>query len=45
MAWQDPQEIRIAASGEVYVAPVGTTLPTDSFGWRVLQTLATAPVV
>lgn len=29
MAWQDPQEIRIAASGEVYVAPVGTTLPTD----------------
>lgn len=28
MAWNDPNEIRIASNGEVYVAPVGTALPT-----------------
>jgi hypothetical protein len=28
MAWQDPTEIRVASRGEVYVAPVGTALPT-----------------
>ncbi len=30
---------RIEVSAEVQTV-VGTTLPTDSFGWRVLQTLA-----
>jgi hypothetical protein len=28
MAWQDPTEIRVCSAGEVYVAPVGTALPT-----------------
>lgn len=28
MAWNDPNEIRIASNGQVYVAPVGTALPT-----------------
>ncbi len=28
MAWNDPTEIRIASNGQVYVAPVGTALPT-----------------
>lgn len=28
MGWQDGTEIRIASRGEVYVAPVGTALPT-----------------
>lgn len=29
MSWDNAQEIRIAKKGEVYFAPVGTTLPTD----------------
>lgn len=35
----DVQGDRIAVAAEVRAAP-GTDLPTDSFGWRVLQTLA-----
>ncbi len=29
MAWNDSDEIRILASGQVYIAPVGTALPTN----------------
>lgn len=29
MAWNDTTEIRVFASGQVYVAPVGTTLPVN----------------
>lgn len=32
MAWQDSTEIRIASFGEVYIAPVGTALPTTATG-------------
>lgn len=32
MPWQDPTEIRVAAWGEIYIAPVGTTLPTTVTG-------------
>lgn len=29
MAWNDSNELVVAGTGQVYVAPVGTTLPTD----------------
>lgn len=32
MAWNDASEIVVAANGQVYVAPVGTTLPTTPTG-------------
>lgn len=32
MAWNDASEIRVAANGQVYVAPVGTALPTTPTG-------------
>jgi hypothetical protein len=32
MAWQDPTEIRVASFGEIYIAPVGTALPTTATG-------------
>lgn len=32
MPWQDSSEIRIASFGEVYIAPVGTSLPTTATG-------------
>jgi hypothetical protein len=28
MAWQDPTEITVASAGEIFIAPVGTALPT-----------------
>lgn len=28
MAWNDPNEIRVASNGQVYIAPVGTAVPT-----------------
>jgi hypothetical protein len=30
MAWNDPNEIRVSSSGQVYIAPVGTALPTTA---------------
>lgn len=32
MPWQDPTEVRVSGTGEIYVAPVGTALPTSSTG-------------
>lgn len=32
MAWNDPSEITVAANGQVYLAPVGTALPTTPTG-------------
>lgn len=32
MAWNDADELIVAASGQVYIAPVGTTLPTTADG-------------
>src|SRR4051812_32430856 len=29
MAWNDPSETFVAVGGQVYVAPVGTALPSD----------------
>ena len=29
MSWKNTEEIRVAKNGEVYFAPVGTTLPTN----------------
>lgn len=29
MSWNDPSELVVAGTGEVYVAPVGTALPTN----------------
>lgn len=30
MAWNDPNEIHVASNGQVYIAPVGTAVPTTA---------------
>jgi hypothetical protein len=32
VAWNDSDEIRVASGGQIYIAPVGTTLPTTPTG-------------
>lgn len=32
MAWNDPTELQVGITGQVYVAPLGTALPTTTLG-------------